>query len=147
MSTTDALATRKLSLAEQILAIDDIERRAVPVPEWGVTIEMRSPDGEERAALLDSLLTIKDIATGTVEMKDLRMAAPAVIAACAYDPETGERLFEFEPGTLAALAHKNGAVLDRLATIGLELCGLNEGAVEEAKKGSSTGPTNGTPTT
>jgi hypothetical protein len=152
MSTTDAPAAypgddfsekveRKLSLADQILAADDIERRLEDVPEWGVTIELRSPDGEERAALIDALVKITDVATGTIEMKDLRVAAPSVIAATAYDPETGERIFSFEPGTIAALSHKNGAVLDRLATIGMELCGLNPDAVEEAKKGSSTVPT------
>lgn len=130
------------TLAQQILDADDVETLLFDVPEWGVKLELRSPTGEERQALVTTFIDLDaSQATGAVKMNDLKRMYPALVIACAYDPDTGERLFEMDDGTVAALNRKNGAVLERVALACMPLAGLGEDAVEAAKDGSSTSPT------
>lgn len=130
------------TLAQQILDAEDVEIRECKVPEWGVTLELRSPNGEERAALAESFIDLKATQeTGETQMRDLKRMYPTLVIACAYDPDSGERLFEMDDATIAALNRKNGAVLERVALTCLEIAGLQPDAVEETKDGSSTSPT------
>lgn len=132
------------SLADQILEANDVETKLYNVPEWGVKLELRSPTGEERGALVSSFLDLEQsAATGSPQMRDLKTMYPSLVIACAYDPETGERVFEHTPGTIAALNGKNGAVLERVAMACMPLAGLSADEVEEGKDDSSTSPMNG----
>jgi hypothetical protein len=129
------------SLAQQILDATDVESKLFPVPEWGgLTLELRSPTGAERAALVSAFINVEETAaTGVAKMNDLTRMYPALIISCAYDPETGERVFsQMDDGTVAALNAKNGAVLERIAMACMPLVGLSPDAVEETKGGSST---------
>jgi hypothetical protein len=133
--------TAKRSLAQQILAAADVESKLLPVPEWnGITLELRSPTGEERAALVSAFINVEETAaTGVAKMNDLTRMYPALIISCAYDPETGERVFPaMDDSTVAALNAKNGAVLERIAMACMPLVGLSPDSVEETKGGSST---------
>ncbi len=148
MSTTEAPPayeeTPRKSLAQQILEANDVETTLHDVPEWGVKLELRSPTGEERAALVSSFV---DMETGTAKARDLRVMYPALVITCAYDPETGERVFEqLDEPTKALLNAKRGDVLERIAMACMPLVGLTPESVDEAKDGSSTSPQNGNAT-
>lgn len=140
-----AYPPQQKSLAQQILDANDVEVKPCAVPEWGVEFELRSPTGEERAALVATFIDVEETQrTGSAKMRDLKRMYPSLIIACSYSPDTGERIFpNMDETTLAALNRKNGAVLERVALECLPLVGLTPDAVEEKKEGSSTAPTNG----
>lgn len=141
MTVTDI----NVSLADQILGADDITRETLEVPEWGVTIELRSPDGDERAALMARWVKFDDDGA-TRQNVPIGEFYPLIIITCAYDPATGERLFTMDDGTIGALNRKNGVVLERVAQACMRVSGMAAEAVEEGKDVSSTTP-NGEPPT
>ena len=122
-----------MSLADKILAADDLTTETVDIPEWGVKIELRSPTGTERALLLRQ--TVDD--DGEAKVDDWSILWPLAFIACAHDPDTGHRIFAFDAAEL--LQAKNGAVIGRLGDRCLEIAGLKKDAVEGAKKSSSPG--------
>lgn len=123
-------------LRDKIRAADDIGREMVPVPEWDVTVEVRSPNARERAALLHLM-------AGQQDDEDARTAFfPMVVVGTSFDPETGEQLFGADD--VDWLATKNGAAVARVASVGLRLAGLIAEAVDEGKDDSSETPTDGT---
>ena len=112
-----------MSLRDQILAASDIERRVVTVPEWGdAKVEVRSPTGADRAAVV-SIINTAD--------PDPTLLYPALLIPSLYAPETGERLFSDDDAE--ALNAKNGIVLERLATVALELVAVTPEALEAGK--------------
>lgn len=111
-----------MSLRDQILEADDIERRVVHVPEWGCTVEMRSPSGAERGRVV-ALLGRED--------PDPTLLYAALLIPTLYDPESGERLFA--PEDAEALSAKHGGVLERLSNVALELTAITPEAVEAGK--------------
>lgn len=141
MSTTEPEAyqeTPRKTLAQQILEANDVETVPHDVPEWGVKLELRSPTGEERSALVSAFV---DMDSGVAKKRDLRVMYPALVVCCAYNPETGERVFgELDEATRAGLNGKNGAVLERVAMACMPLVGLTPESVDEVKDGSSTSP-------
>lgn len=150
-TTTEPVAyedpSRK-TLAQQILEANDVETVLHDVPEWGVKLELRSPTGDERAALVTAFIDVEaSTATGKAQMRDLKRMYPTLIITCAYDPETGERIFEMTDQTIAALNGKRGDVLERIAMACMPLAGLSPDQVDEGKDDSSTSPTNGSTST
>lgn len=134
---TKTMAPDRRTLAQRIFDADDIDSKMLEVPEWGVTLELRSPTGDERADLQKSFIDMDASQDqGQVVMRDLKTMFPAIIIACCYDPLTGERAFDPSPATVAALLRKNGSVLERVATACMPLAGLSQEDTEE-KKGSS----------
>lgn len=134
------------SISRAIFDADDVETIMYDVPEWGVKLELRSPTGEERSDLQSAFVDLEATqATGAVVMRDLKQMYPALVISCAYDPETGERVFEMNAQTIAALNRKNGAVLERVAMTCMPLAGLTPEDVEEKKGGSSTSPPSASP--
>ena len=112
-----------MSLRDQILAASDIERRVVVVPEWGdAKVEVRSPTGADRAKVI-AIINAKDA--------DAQLLYPALLIPSLFDPESGERLFTDDDGE--ALNAKNGVVLERLATVALELVAITPEAAAEGK--------------
>lgn len=122
-------------LADKVAKAQDVEVEDVPVKEWGVTIQVRGLTGRARAHMLKTHYNSEGVA-------NYETFYPAIIVATCYDPENGEQAFSDEDVDM--LSGKSGAVLERLASVGLRLSGLGPKAVEEAGKGSSS-PT--TPTT
>jgi hypothetical protein len=112
-------------LRKTILETEDLQKELVHVPEWDVDVEVRSMTGKERARIM------RVAAEGTTV--NLERWFPEIVIASAYDPDTGEKLFE--PADRDALNAKNGAALNRLAVVGQRLAGLMESDVEAAKEG------------
>lgn len=118
-----------MSLRDLILKAPDISRLTVEVPEWGVTVEVRSPTGAVRAALLSRSVDEK----GESRLDDWSLLFPYAIVACVYDPETGEPVFTWDD--VAALQDtKNATVLQSLGMRCLEAAGMTPDSVEGAKK-------------
>lgn len=125
-----------MNLRDKIFEADDIDRETVEIPEWGVSIEVRTMTGADRGLLMEAAV---DQDTGGVRLQ--RIYPDAVILS-AYDPETGERVFRDEDrdGLLA----KSGKAVDRLAAVAMRLSGFEAGAVDAAGKDSSTSPSDAT---
>ncbi len=113
------------TLRDKILSAKDIESKIIKIEEWGADIEIRSMTAGERARLLDAAIDAK----GKVSMSVLY---PGVVLACAYDPETGEKVFTPEDREL--LDAKSAAAVEKIAKVALELSGLDIGSVDAAQK-------------
>jgi hypothetical protein len=112
-----------MSLRDQIANVDDLYSESVDIPEWNVTIEMRTPTLAERSAMVRRF--VRD--DGTAAIDNLGEMYPALLVATCYDPETGVALFTESDFDL--IRSKNGATVERLAQIALRLSGLTEDAV------------------
>lgn len=115
-----------MSIRDQILAVDDIPKKLVEVPEWGLTVEVRGMTGADRTAILESAV---NPTTGAV---DLKVMYPDIVIASAHDPETGEKIFSADDR--AVLMQKSATALDRLAEAGMQVGGLSKEESDEAGK-------------
>lgn len=112
-----------MNIRDQIRQADDIETRLVEVPEWGVTIELRTPTVAARGAALADYIDENGLV-------DRARAYPSLVISCAYDPEDGSLLFT--PADIGWLGEKSSAALERLGAVAVELSGLKN--VEERIK-------------
>ena len=125
----DPQATR-LSIRERILAADDITTETMEIPEWGVTVAVRTMTGAARAEML---VSASDPTTGEVNYQTLY---PQVIVASVIDPETGESVFTVED--VNALNLKSAAVVERVAQAGMRVSGMTKEAEKELGNDSAT---------
>ena len=120
------------NLSAQIFAADDIESELVEVPQWGVTVLVKSMTARDRARMITT--GVSD--SGVFRLEEI---LPDLVIASTYDPETGERVFE--ESDRDALMAKSAAPIEQIATVAMRLSGLEENATDEAGKGSSPTPT------
>jgi hypothetical protein len=113
----------------------DITDEGVYVPLWGVTINIRSMDGNGRAAYLQRLVKAReeedDEAIGQIECE--------ILVQCAYDPEDGTQAFS--DADIPMLMSKHGGVIGMLARKAVIASGLDNDAEERLGKPSSASPT------
>jgi hypothetical protein len=114
----------KVSLRETIFGADDITKELVEVPEWGVTVEIRSMTAAERAGLTEASTA------GNANKIDISLMYALCVIATVYDPESG--LPVFKKGDEAAILSKSGSVIERLATKAMGSSGFTDTAVDEA---------------
>lgn len=114
---------------DQILAVDDLPRETVAVPEWGGELIIRGLTGRERDAYEQSLIRGRGVV-------DYDNARAKLLVRCIID-ESGERVFTEDDAD--ALGRKAGAVLDRLFSVAARLSGLGPGDVEELMGNSGRG--------
>jgi hypothetical protein len=112
-----------MNLRDQIFEVDDITKEIVEVPEWEVTVEIRSMTAAERAGLTES-------ASGNGTKVNIALMYALCVIATVYDPETG--LPVFKDSDKEAILSKNGAVIERLATKAMGQSGMTEKAIDEA---------------
>ena len=117
-----------MSLRDQILASDDIPSEKVPVPEWGVTVEVRGMTGAERTRIMDKAVDQQ----GGV---NLQFVYPEIVIATSFDDVTGEQIFK--PSDRDTLLTKSAVALDRLAQVGMKLYGFTQESSDAAGKDSS----------
>lgn len=132
---------KTLSIRDLVAEANDIEKRLEEVPEWGVTIELRAFSLDARSGFLDQMQV------GTLEGEDevkgaMKRMYPAMLIAACYDPATGAPVFTEADVTM--LLSKNGNVVDRIGEVIMRMNGMIEGAIDDAKKGSSTTPPSST---
>lgn len=116
-----------MSIRDRIIAASDTAKELLELPEWGVTVEVRSMSGGARASL------VQDASNNDGKL-NFTAALPEIIIGCTFDPETGERVFQHSDKE--ALMEKSGQVLDKIIVVAMRLSGFNDGAVDAAGKGS-----------
>jgi len=118
-------------LAAEILGKDDCPRKAVQVPEWGLTLWIRTLGSDERDAFeVSKLRKDKD---GEVNLDNFRAC---LVALCAVD-EQGQQIFQEDQA--AALGKKSPVALDRLFQVAKKLnrVFLSPAETEELEKNSA----------
>jgi len=124
-----------VSIRDKIAAVEDITSESVTIPEWGVTVEVRSMTAGARGEMLADCL--KD---GEMDVKAL---TPALVIGSTFDPETGEPVFT--RADVQFIEAKNSAAVDRIAAVAMRLSGLEEDAKDKAGKDSSSTETGDSP--
>jgi hypothetical protein len=119
-------------IKQKIRAASDLARELVEVPEWDVTIEVRSMSARQRSLFA---ATIESGQNETDVTQRLERLWSSVFLTCLFDPETNEPLFGDEDMDWL-FVEKSGVVIDRIANVCLEVSGLKEKAVDEAGKSS-----------
>lgn len=119
---------------DQILSVDDSQKRWVPVPEWapptdpdaGLWVHGLSGTDRDR---FDMSMIISKGRKQEMNFRNLRARLIALTAFDGPDPATARRLFE--PSDVEALGRKNAAALQRVYGAAQELSGLSNEAVDE----------------
>ena len=118
-----------LSVAD-ILALDDLPREKITVPEWGGDVFIRTMRGDERDEFegAESLFR-KSVPKGTPQAMRGFRARLLVFTVC---DESGTLLFK--PEQAAALGQKSSAIVSRLFDVAAKLNGFTQADVEELEK-------------
>jgi hypothetical protein len=124
----------ELLTRDEILAVDDLQRERVNVPEWGGDVLVRSMTGTERDAFESSIISTN----GTRSSMNLKNVRAKLVAWTVID-EDGDRLF---PTTqdVHLLGEKSAAALQSVFEVAQRLSGLSTEDVEELAKNSEEGP-------
>lgn len=128
------------NLRQHILAKNDRRTELMPIPEWGVSIEVRGMSAKLRDRYLATVVEAgldKEEDQSKVALAMLPLM-PEFVLEGVYDPETGEKVFL--SGDLDALRDKNGDVIQRIAQKVIDLSALDDKAADEAGKPSSVTP-------
>ena len=112
-------------LRAAILAPRPLATKVIPVPEWGVSVEVREMKAKQRQMVIQS--TNKPDGT-----RDMVRFYPLIVINSAFDPNTGMPIFE--AADLDALNEGGGTVLERLCQVAVKLSGLDAAQFEETKK-------------
>lgn len=147
-----------MDLREKLRAIaQGVHTKLVEAPEWGalfdkadfkievrrLTVAMQGvwrtfaadlslklPEGDEFSAVIKAELSERNLA--------------ALVVACSFDPETGERIFEGEDvETLLNLPPEHKAVIDRILDAAIDLNAFGKEASKDAGNFSKTSPKSG----
>lgn len=120
------------SIREAIQAADDGSADLYEVPEWDVTVEIRSMTARSRAQFVAEMAS-EDGTVGNVNDPDRILGMWwHVIGQTCYDPDSGERAFEDDDHEW--LFEKNARVVNDLANACMAASGLTEEAAGEAGK-------------
>lgn len=112
-----------MSLRDLIANADDLYAETLEVPEWNITLTLRTPTVAERAAMIRRF-----VGQGNGEPNtDLNEMYPALLIATCVNPDTNEMLFTEADADL--IRSKNGTVVERIAMVALRLCGMSDDAV------------------
>lgn len=122
------------TLRDQIRSASDMEAEHVEVPEWGVTVEVRTMTGRQRARIMT------EMANGGIDNVDVEHLWSSVLTTCIYDPATGDNVFADEDLEWL-MTEKSAAVIDRLSRRCLDVSGITEDGAAEVGKDSSGSPT------
>tara|TARA_R110000824_G_scaffold354444_1_gene541555 strand:- start:1338 stop:1700 length:363 start_codon:yes stop_codon:yes gene_type:complete len=117
-------------LRSLILSSKDTPTDVVEVPEWGVTVGIKSMSARSRASVMASA---QQGAEGFDEAGVLAMWGRTLVD-CLVDPETGDTIFTHDD--IMDLMEKSASVVERLWTHCFERSGMTEAKVNEAGKDS-----------
>lgn len=119
----------ELSLRDRILTADDRPKEAVFVPQWGLSVFVRTLSGAERDDWEASIVQQKGKAT-TYDLRNIR----ARLVCKAVVDENGRRIFTDHEAEV--LGEKSAAALDLLFTVAQRLNALTNADVEDLGKAS-----------
>lgn len=119
---------------DAILKAMDLEYRDVAVPEWGGTVRMREMSAGQR----EHLTVLLNARAEAVKDGGSPSSANAIALGLSIVDANGERLFS--EAEIDKLGEKNPQVLERLATVVMEINRLGPAAKEAEVKNSETSP-------
>ena len=123
-----------MSIKAKIRSAQDLDREIIAIPEWDVSIEVRSMTVRQRASFVAASQDTSD------NGDKIENVYGQILVTCCIDPEDGSPVFtEDDPSWL--MTEKSGAVIDRLVTSCLEVSGLKEKAIDEVGKSYSVSQT------
>lgn len=114
-----------MSLRDQILQCDDVQKEIIDVPQWNTKIAVHGMSGAARTQM------IQNAADNDGVMNFAKMM-PDIVIMCTFDPDTDEQVFN--ESDREALMLKSGAALDLIVNTAMRISGLLEGAVDKAGK-------------
>ena len=123
-----------MSIKAKIRSAQDIDREIITIPEWDVSIEVRSMTVRQRASFVAASQDTSD------NGDKIENVYGQILVTCCIDPEDGSPVFT-EDDLSWLMTEKSGAVIDRLVTSCLEVSGLKEKAIDEVGKSYSASPT------
>ena len=127
-----------MSIREQIKSAEDSSSELYEIPEWGVTLQIRSMTARSRALFVAEMAS-EDGTVGGVNNPDrIEGMWWNVISQTCYDPATGEKAFE--DGDQEWLFEKNARIVNDLANECMAASGLSEDSIDDAGKDSSASP-------
>jgi hypothetical protein len=109
-----------MSLRDRILATEDLPRKSLPIPEWGLTVHVRTLTGRER-----------DRFEGQ-QSRDPYGDVRARLAVLALVDDQGQPLFT--EADVPALSAKSSRALDRIFAVAVRLNGISKADLEELGK-------------
>ena len=121
-----------MSIREKIQSAEDSSTELYEVPEWGVTLEIRSMTARSRAVFVAEMASEDGTIGGVNDPARIEGMWWNVISQTCYDPKTGE--LAFEDGDQDWLFEKNAKVVNDLANECMASSGLTEEAQSEAGK-------------
>jgi hypothetical protein len=126
-------------LREKILGAPDIKKELVRVDEWDVTVEVRTLTGAQMFEVKKGSSEIrKNEEEEDVEVQDQAKLYAALLIASVFDPETGAPVFE--AADRDAIIAKSFAVLDKVVTVAMRICGLTKPEQKAMEKNSAATP-------
>ncbi len=125
-----------MSIRDKIKQSQDQRGETMQIPEWDVTVEVRSMSARQRAQM-QNYVGDDDQTAG--ERQEALWGF--LLTSCVYDPETGDPVFS--DGDMEwLLEDKSFAVIDRLTSKCLSVSAVGADAVDDAGKDSSDSQTN-----
>lgn len=118
-----------MSIADDILAIDDLERVKLHIPEWKRDVWIRTMTADER----DQFENERAKARGPNEESNVA-GFRASLAALTVCDESGNRIFSSEH--VARLGAKSGRALGRIFNVAAKINGMLKEDIEELTKKS-----------
>lgn len=131
-----------MSVRDLIQSADDLAQEEIVVPEWNnVKLLLIAPDAVRRGTLMAAIHDDR----ADLGRDDFGTFHARMICACAADPDTRELLYDLNnPEDIAAVASKNGNVVERVGRRCLIVAGMDGEAVEAGKDDSSSTPNDAT---
>ena len=127
-----------MSIREKIKTAEDSSTELYDVPEWGVTLEIRSMTARSRAIFVAEMASEDGTVGGVNDPARIEGMWWNVISQTCYDPKTGE--LAFEDGDQDWLFDKNAKVVNDLANECMASSELTEESQSEAGKDFSASP-------
>tara|TARA_R110002020_G_scaffold287908_2_gene503457 strand:- start:1239 stop:1676 length:438 start_codon:yes stop_codon:yes gene_type:complete len=124
-----------VSIREQIKSAEDSSSELYEVPEWGVTLQIRSMTARSRALFVAEMASEDGTVSGVNDPARIEGMWWNVISQTCHDPKTGEKAFE--DGDQEWLFEKNARIVNDLANECMAASGLSEDSVDDAGKDSS----------
>lgn len=132
-------------LADKIRNAEDLHSDLYQIPEWDVTVLVKSMSARQRANYA-SILSAGGIngmdadAMASTALSKVESLWGNMLVACCYDPETNERVFT-DDDLEWLMDEKSGEIVGNLATKCLEVSGLSGDSADDSGKDSSVSPT------
>jgi len=123
-----------MEIKDRIFGSDDLLKKKITIPEWGVDVYMHTMSARERDEMESIYLQLNNMINKKQDTSQMNIRANLIVR-CAHD-EKGEKIFNTN-GDIKKLGDKSAAILDRLCDVAEELNAISEKDIEEMEKNSA----------